>query len=183
MVYELRFELGEYRCIALDRQMKLRRLGIRTFKYIGEQLARKFDEGEGTGSRRVNNQLAAVQQISALFVAICCVDINCIHDFVLSNDSAGSGVSNAQHSRNRPFCCKASAAAQMESNAMFERSVISNSERLPSDRFRTHSMANSLTPASELPPTIPYRPRLPSCGSHLEFKFKKVPFLSSKLRI
>src|SRR5580704_13546315 len=111
MMDELGLKLGEDCRVALDGQMKLRRLWIHAAKCIGEQLAREFDEGEGTGSRRVNNHLAAVQQFAPLFLVICRVDINCVHDFVLSSDSAGSAGANSQHSRNRPFSRKASAAS------------------------------------------------------------------------
>ena len=72
----------------------------------------------------------------------------------------------AGHSASRPCLVNVWAASWITSNGKPDRSEISSSEWLSSEKLSTHSKADSRRPASN-PPMAWYSPRLPNCGSHL----------------
>src|SRR5881296_3275972 len=66
------------------------------------------------------------------------------------------------YSRSNPFLQSRPAAVSITSKGKSARSAISSSEQPPSDKFSTHSMANSVCVFSVLPPICRYNPRFPN---------------------
>src|SRR5690606_31925239 len=75
----------------------------------------------------------------------------------------------------RPWDKRVAAARTTAGNRIPARSAMSESERDPSERLRTQSMAMASAPGSGRLPTALYRPRLPSWGSQKRLAFRNVP--------
>src|SRR5690606_7277468 len=78
----------------------------------------------------------------------------------------------------RPWNKSVAAARTTAGNRIPARSAMSESERDPSERLRTQSMAMASAPGSGRLPTALYRPRLPSWGSQKGLAFRNVPLHS-----